>query len=182
MVTSPAGPSYVTATLANCTFAGNATLGVLAGGAVSRLGRADLILKNAILSANSAAALYSDAGGGALTVDYSCTSEGAPPAGTGNLASCDPLFSRAPSDGGDGWGTPNDDFGDLRLGAGSVCVDAADAAALPIDRGDLDGDAIILEPTPLDRANLPRTVDDAGQANTGAGSPLWLDMGAYERQ
>ena len=63
-----------------------------------------------------------------------------------------------------------------------MCVDAADAAALPIDRGDLDGDAIILEPTPLDRANLPRTVDDAGQANTGAGSPLWLDMGAYERQ
>jgi predicted outer membrane repeat protein len=59
--------------------------------------------------------------------------------GDGNI-DVDPMFVRNPNNGGDGWGddpcTPanegaNDDFGDLRLKAGSPCLDVGDNEAIP---------------------------------------------------
>lgn len=52
----------------------------------------------------------------------------------------DPLFVRLPDDGGNGWGDKsntqeidegaNNDYGDLRLQSGSLCIDAGDNLAL----------------------------------------------------
>jgi len=95
----------------------------------------------------------------------------------GNIDSA-PLFVRAPNDGGDGWGddpeTPdideasNDDYGDLRLQAGSPCIDTGSAALLPADVADVDGDGDIAEALPIDLDFHPRVL--CGE----------VDMGAYE--
>ncbi len=82
------------------------------------------------------------------TVTYSNVAGGYP--GDGNI-DADPLFV-------------GPDEGDLRLGAGSPCIDAANGPAAP--EHDMDGD--------------PR-VDDPDSPNTGVGPP-WADMGAYELQ
>ncbi len=54
--------------------------------------------------------------------------------------------------------------GDLRLGDGSLCVDAADGDLAPA----------------LDQLGLPR-FDDRGVDDTGAGTPTYADIGALER-
>ncbi|NNM26238.1 MAG: hypothetical protein HKO59_09705 [Phycisphaerales bacterium] len=69
--------------------------------------------------------------------------------------------------------------GDLRLQAGSPCIDAADAAVVPEDTLDLDRDGDTTEPTPYDADGLPRFVDDRATADTGVGL---VDIGAYEFQ
>ncbi len=76
--------------------------------------------------------------------------------GDGNI-DADPLFVDAAG-------------GDLHLTSGSPCVDTGDAASLPDDVADLDGDADVSEPLPVDLDGAPRV---AGEA---------LDLGAYERQ
>ena len=89
-----------------------------------------------------------------------------------------PLFVRAPSDGGDGWGddpdttevdeSANDDYGDLRLAAGSPAIDHGSRAGLPADELDLDGDGDIAEPVPVDLAGEERV------------QSVQVDIGAYE--
>lgn len=79
----------------------------------------------------------------------------------------DPLFVRAPSDGGDGWGddpstsgtdeSANDDYGDLHLQLTSPAVNAGSSA-------------VALSPTETDFAENPRIVHGT------------IDMGAYEYQ
>ena len=59
--------------------------------------------------------------------------------------------------------------GSLRLAEGSECVDSGNAAALPPDTADLDGDGDVAETLPYDR-------DDTARIK-GAG----LDMGAFEQ-
>jgi hypothetical protein len=89
--------------------------------------------------------------------------------GGGNLDD-DPLFLRAPDDGGDGWGVGgNDDYGDLRLGTASPAINAGDNSLLPADTTDLDGDVDTAEPLPYDLNNNPRVLDAV------------VDMGAYEQ-
>ena len=58
--------------------------------------------------------------------------------------------------------------GDYRLGAGSPALDAGNAASLPLDEFDLDGDGDTTERLPLDAAGGPRVVGAA------------LDLGAFE--
>jgi hypothetical protein len=95
----------------------------------------------------------------------------------------DPQFARPPDPGGDGtWGTEDDDYGDLRLVAGSPCIDAADATVLPIDGHDLDGDGDVDEAIPVDLDGNARFVDDPDTTDTGVGEPPFVDMGAYEYQ
>jgi hypothetical protein len=92
--------------------------------------------------------------------------------GAGNFAA-DPGFVRWPSPGTDLiWGTPDDDFGDLRPARNSVLIDAADPDAL-------------LDPSGLDVALAQRAIDDPGAINAGPASTLGrppLDLGAFEFQ
>jgi len=81
----------------------------------------------------------------------------------------DPLFVRDPSPGPDSqWGTQDDDYGDLRLMAGSPGLDFGLASLLPPDVWDLDADGDTLEALPLDLNNGPRV----------EGSEV--DLGPYE--
>ena len=77
---------------------------------------------------------------------------------------------RNPSPGADGfWGTPDDDFGNLRLQLTSPAIDAGNNAAVPSGvTTDLDGS--------------PRIVDIASVPDTGSGTAPIVDMGAYEAQ
>ena len=70
---------------------------------------------------------------------------------------------------------------DLRLAAGSPCVDAGDNARVPADWLDLDGDGDTSEPLPLDLDGAARFQDDPGAPDVGAGTPPLVDMGALER-
>ncbi len=73
-------------------------------------------------------------------------------AGTGNI-NVDPSFV-------------DPGFGDLRLSNGSPCIDAGNSAAADLPSLDLSGG--------------PRSFDDPGTVDTGAGGPPVVDMGAYE--
>jgi uncharacterized repeat protein (TIGR01451 family) len=89
--------------------------------------------------------------------------------GTGaNNLNADPLFVREPDPGPDGtWGTPDDDYGDLRLRPGSPAIDAGSNLSVPVS-------------VTTDLAGGPRFLDVAGQPDTGLGAPPIVDMGAYE--
>ncbi len=91
--------------------------------------------------------------------------------GTGNINEM-PLFERIPSPGMDmTWGTPDDDYGDLRILAGSPGIDAGDSI-VALDLGVL---------TDFDEND--RCVDDPTIANTGVSAfALCIDMGAFEFQ
>jgi len=97
-----------------------------------------------------------------MDVEYSDVQGGA--TGTGNI-NANPLF--VSSSGPDGLPGTEDD--DLRLRAGSPCIDAGANYGIPVGiTTDLDG--------------APRRVNDPATPDTGAGSPPVVDMGAYEYQ
>ncbi len=89
-----------------------------------------------------------------------------------------PGFVRPPMDGGDGWGekleTPdidesaNDDYGDLHLYQGSLCIDSGSNVYVPEDVWDLDSDGNTSELIPWD-------LDANNRINSGV-----VDLGAYE--
>jgi parallel beta-helix repeat protein len=71
--------------------------------------------------------------------------------------------------------------GDLRLSAGSPCIDAGDSFAVPRDPMDLDYDGCVVDRQPIDMDGNHRFHDDA-TADTGVAT-YWhvcVDMGAYE--
>lgn len=70
---------------------------------------------------------------------------------------------------------------DLRLAAGSPCVDTGDNARVAEDDLDLDGDGLTWEPVPLDLDGLRRFYDDPNAADRGKGEVPIVDRGAYER-
>ncbi|MHC5061543.1 MAG: choice-of-anchor K domain-containing protein, partial [Planctomycetota bacterium] len=107
------------------------------------------------------------------TVTYSCIEDNDSGdnnySGANNIYS-DPLFVTDPYDGGDGWGTGgNDDYGDLRLQAGSGCIDAGDNTAVPVG-------------VTRDIGGSFRFFDDPATTDSGNGSAPIVDMGAYEYQ
>lgn len=101
---------------------------------------------------------------------YSLVQDGCPVlAVCDHLLAGDPLFVRPASPGADGiWGTPDDDFGDLRLASGSPAIDAGDNDSAPAEALDLGG--------------KPRFFDVLNVADTGNGTPPIIDMGAYETE
>lgn len=165
--------------LINCTFSANSA-GMTGG--IHNVWNGDPALTNCILWGNS------DAGGTGesaqistspprLPVIYYCCIQG----WTGSLGGTtntgdDPLLVDA--DGSDDTAGTADD--DLRLSAGSPCIDAGDNDAVPEDVADLDGDGDTTEPIPLDLDGSLRFVDDLATTDTGSGTPPIVDMGAYE--
>ncbi len=177
------------ADVSNCVFVGNQALTGGFGGGIYK-GAAVLIVTNTSFVANQGA---EPAIGGGLSVRldncvvfgnapfaintvYSFTysdveqTTGVRP-GTGNINAA-PLFANAPSPGTDAaWGTADDNYGDLRLLAGSPGIDAGDSP-LALTRG-----------LSVDLAGDDRNTDDPATPNTGV--PAWalnIDMGAYEFQ
>jgi hypothetical protein len=145
-------------TLVNCTFSGNFT--TTEGGGISNYGGGSLTVTNCILWGNTSPS-GEFGGDGFPTVNYSDIQGG----WEGGNIDADPLFIRNPGPG---------DYGDLRLQAGSPCIDAGDNDSVPADITDLDGDDDTAEPTPLDLDGRPRFVD--GDCN----GYVIVDMGAYE--
>jgi len=166
----------------NCTFSGNSA--DWGGGMYNN--SSSPTLTNCILWANANDQVF-----GTLTITYSCVQGGW--SGTGNI-DADPLFVRDPDDGGDGWGddpdTPgvdegaNDDYGNLRLRAGSPCIDAGDNTAVPADTLDLDDDGNTTERIPFDLDGFARFFDMDPPGGSGVDDlpdyPEIVDMGAYE--
>lgn len=158
--------------LINCSLVGNEA--VYEGGALNTLFGAP-VLRNCVVWGNQPDQLFVDA----ITVAYSCVQGGF--AGDANVGG-DPLLVRSPDPGGDGdWGTPDDDYGDLHPTSGSACADAGNNWALPMDGDDYDDDGHTTELFPRDLDGAPRfaaaTPESAG---TGCGTPVIVDMGAYE--
>ncbi len=131
----------------NCTFSDNDA--VIDGGGIYNVSNC-LAMASCVLWGDSPNAI-GDAG--RSTVAH-CDVQGGWP-GTGNI-DADPLFV-------------DPDNGDLRLQAGSPCIDAGDNTAVPLDiMTDLDGNT--------------RFVDDPDTPDSGFGDPPVVDMGAYELQ
>lgn len=112
-------------------------------------------------------------------VKYCCIKGGY--SGSGNISE-DPKF--ADVYGPDKLAGTLDD--DLRLGAGSPCIDAGNNCLVPADLLDLDGDGVLeTEPVPVDCGNCSRLVDTKSVADTGYGyfpGAAIVDIGAYECQ
>jgi hypothetical protein len=155
--------SFSTLILTNCTLSGNTADND--GGGIAVIS-GSVMLGNCILWDNS------DSGGagrsaqihGSVSVEYSCIQGGW--CGTGNIDS-EPIFLDASGDDGIA-GTLDDN---LRLAAGSPCIDAGDNTG-PISSilVDLDGN--------------PRFIDDPNTLNSGfpPSTEAIVDMGAYEYQ
>ena len=175
-------------TITNSTLSGNAA-GKEGGGVYSTGIEATCTLANSILAKNTAFSggdIHQSSG--TLTGSHNLIGNGSRQTALahgidGNLVGTfanpiDPLFVRAPSDGGDGWAddyrthefdeSSNNDYGDLRLLPGSPAIDAGDNALLPPDTLDLDADGDTAEPIPFDLAGNSRM--------NGAS----VDIGAYE--
>jgi len=153
-------------TVVNCTFSSNSANNDGGGIADAYIGSSSV--SNCILWGNSdsnnvteSAQIY----GWAPVVNYSCI-EGWTGAlgGTGNIGE-NPLLMD--SDGLDDIVGTEDD--NLRILAGSACVDAGDNTAV--------GPAVTVD---LDR--WPRFIDDPNTPDTGTGAGATVDMGAYEYQ
>jgi len=130
-------------TVKSCTFSSNTAL---YGGGIYNYQSSSPTVTSCILWGDLASEIASEYSSSPI-VTYSNVEGGY--TGAGNIAA-DPLFVGAP--------------GDLHLGAGSPCIDAANGPEAP--EYDLDGN---------------ERIDDPYSPNTGVGPP-WADMGAYEYQ
>lgn len=169
-----------TTTLKNITFGSNSA--DFYGGAL-RVGELPTLeVYNSIFWGNSAGQegneIY-DVGSPSITIDYSIV-EGGGWSGTGNTSD-PPAFMSVPNDGDDGeWGTPDDDYGNLRLRSDSEGIDAGSNTQLPADTYDLDGDQDTQEALPYDSDNNQRRYDSVSTTDIGEGDVPIVDRGAYE--
>ena len=151
-----------TNTLVNCSFAENSatngrTIACDSSGAPSTLEVA-----NCILWDGSGEVWNND--GSTIEIRYSDVYGGW--TGDGNI-NANPLFVDSAN-------------GDLRLSAGSPCIDAGDNTAIPPDEFDRDEDADACETFPVDLDGDARQQDDPATPNGGNGTPPIVDMGAFE--
>jgi predicted outer membrane repeat protein len=178
------------ARVTNSTFSANSALN---GGAIFLASGADVTVLNSILWGDTATTGHELASEGTgygaqkLTVAWSNVQGGLAAVshpvgqvtwGAGNL-DLDPAF--ADPDGPDNDPATLGD-NDYRLTLASPCIDAADNGSIPPDSNDIDGDADVTEPTPLDLDLRPRRVDVASVPDTGSGVAPIVDMGAYEHR
>lgn len=163
---------YSDSLVTNCTFAGNSAN---AGGAVYNRQDSEITISNSILWGNTASSgneilnyagnaavfQYSDisgSGGSGTGWDSSLGNDGG-----GNI-DVNPSFVDVDGD-DDVFGTDDDD---VSLSAGSPCIDAGD-------------NSLLTSEMTVDLAGSVRLFDDILMADTGAGTPPIVDMGAYER-
>jgi hypothetical protein len=153
-------------TVVNCTFIANSAP---SGSALDNEASSNPSLTNCILWGNAGPVIANDLSAPTLTY---CDVEGGW-SGTGNISS-NPGLVRSPGAGADGlWGTPDDDYGDLRLLAGSPCIDAGNNAAAVAAgiHADLDGHRRFFSD--------PATPDCQWAPGTCGTAPI-VDMGPYE--
>lgn len=172
--TSTSGPGRW---IMNCTFAGN--LSGATGGAMHILDP-DSLVANCIVWNNADATGMADTdqierGLDAVQIRRCCVQNwSGSMGGVGNFGD-DPLFT-------DEVGpdlTPGTSDDDLRPLPGSPCLDAGGNADVPADLGDVDGDANVAEPLPLDLQGHLRFFDDPAP-DSGDGTAPLVDIGAYE--
>jgi hypothetical protein len=145
--------------IVNCTLVDNRA--VLAGGPLSNNELSQAHIANCVTWRNQPALME----GLPLEVRYACIEGGYD--GIGNQQG-DPLFVATPDPGPDGrYGTSDDVLGDLRLAAGSPCIDAGDNGALRAG-------------TSVDRAGHARFRDDPRVLDRGIPAAPVVDQGAYE--
>ena len=145
--------------ITNCTFSKNWTgSGSGDGGGIYNKNSSNPKITNCILWGNSPEQIVDD--NSTVSVTYSDIQGDLLWFGEGNI-NVDPLFVDAVN-------------GDLRLLAGSPCIDAGDNNSVPCDYADLDGDGNTTEPTPLDLDGFERFRD--GDCD----GTVIVDMGAYE--
>ncbi|MHC4474468.1 MAG: right-handed parallel beta-helix repeat-containing protein [Planctomycetota bacterium] len=173
-------------TLTNCTFANNSANND--GGGIyndGSTGGTNPVVVNCILWGNTdsgwlveAAQIYNY--NSTTQVHYTCVQGWTGALGGAGNHGDDPLFVDA--DGPDNIVGTEDD--NLRLSAGSACIDAGVNAAVPADTADLDNDGNTAERTPLDLDYGERFLDDPCTSDTGVPDPPAypnvVDMGAYE--
>jgi len=160
-------------TLTNSTVAENSATGSYGGGVLVET-QSNFIATNSIFWNNDAGSTNAterqifNAHGGASFVTFSVIQDNNPGTGgipfggatNGNI-DLNPRFVDATT-------------GDFRLGQTSPCIDAGNDASVPPDRVDLDADADVTEPTPLDLDGRPRMF------HADVGDFAFADMGAYE--
>jgi len=152
--------NYSNPTFINCTIVGNSA--GASGGAVGCQESGSGTAVNCLIWDNTAPN-YPAIGPG-FSATYSLVQGGY--AGTGNISADPLLVDVSVPEGPDGvWGTIDDG---LRLSAGSPAIDA----------GWGDNYATVPATDILGNARM----DDAATADTGVGTPTYVDMGAYERQ
>ncbi len=154
--TAPGGAIRTRGTLQlnNSTLAGNfTTAGSEGGGGIALAGAGSIVLNNAIVAGNEASNFPATNDiAGAFTSNNSLV--GVSP---GFIAPLD-ASANAPTT-----------TGDYRLAPFSVAIDAGD-------------NSLVTAGTTTDLDGVPRRVDDANVADTGAGTAPIVDIGAYERQ
>ncbi len=177
----------------NCTFVDNSSpLGSLVAcekDSPASYGPSTVSFQNSIIR-QSGDLVYIDDGS---TVKFVYSNVQGGYSGSGNF-DADPCFISLPNDGGDGFGdnpgTPgdesiNDDYGNLRLSPGSVCIDRGCNGISHFDYADLDNDGYKGEPVPYDLDGSNRFTDDQSVLDMGLsiiGSNLGvIDLGCYER-
>lgn len=143
----------------NCTLTGNSAGDGGAGWTSVAAQGVDLAVGNSILWGNTPDEISGPAG-----VVFSNVQGGH--AGDGNI-DVDPMFV-APA------------TGDYRLDLASECIDAGSDPIVPSDAADLDGDGIVLEPTPLDLALRPRLARDLLASGGSVCDRGPVNMGAFE--
>jgi hypothetical protein len=150
-----------------CTVVGNGASNTEYGGMVIS-GITNAQIRNSILWGHLGTGRQIQLLGSILEIDHSCIEGGQaafignPTWLEGNTTSYPRFINPAGSD--QIVGTADDD---VRLYFGSACIDAGDNTAIPAGvTTDLDGN--------------PRRLDDPATADTGAGVPPIVDMGAYE--
>jgi hypothetical protein len=156
------GSNITSAWITNCTFVGNESGAGSVGGL--QAGSNTTHVNNCIFWENSSAQLDPPT---LIHVNHNAIQGGGWAAVNGNItldASNPPLFEDA--DGADGIAGTEDD--NLRLTAGSPCVDVGNQNLLPADLADLDGDGDVVEAIPFDLDGNTRVVGDD------------VDLGAYE--